>query len=325
MRVVPVQFGSSVITGDGEGRGTDPQHKQLLAHLIYFIENKYLGIHQSHSEVLSDLSSAVLKKKEEKNNSIVTNNQKQQSSSTHVTKAYELFLKRNTPLQVAIELNIKQSEVTKYYREYWKLRGLDKLNIIHKETNGKIWPVWKLYQRLVKEKGMTIDQIVNAIDIAIHKLPYMESLYKQLKDEVDKMQLTRQCLVNDIAAREYKISILDKTAFSLEQDCKRKELAIQQLTIQKDRIEKWITNVLKGEGYSKLKQIVKENVKAVLSDNKVLISTALAALMQTLKDNPEMANLIYNISATNNGERHEDKDKITLSNNLNPIRIGYYI
>jgi hypothetical protein len=73
MRVVPVQFGSSVITGDGEGRGTDPQHKQLLAHLIYFIENKYLGIHQSHSELLSDLSSAV-----------------------HVTKAYELFLKRNT-------------------------------------------------------------------------------------------------------------------------------------------------------------------------------------------------------------------------------------
>ena len=170
---------------------------------------------------------------------------------------------------------------------------------------------------------MTIDQIVNAIDIAIHKLPYMESLYKQLKDEVDKMQLTRQCLVNDIAAREYKISILDITAFSLEQDCKRKELAIQQLTIQKDRIEKWIKNVLKGEGYSKLKQIVKENVKAVLSDNKILISTALAALMQTLKDNPEMANLIYNISATNNGERHEDKDKITLSNTLNPIRIGY--
>jgi hypothetical protein len=59
MRVVPVQFGSSVITGDGEGRGTGPQHKQLLAHLIYFIENKYLGIHQSHSELLSDLSSAV--------------------------------------------------------------------------------------------------------------------------------------------------------------------------------------------------------------------------------------------------------------------------
>ncbi|MDQ3970683.1 MAG: hypothetical protein M3227_03240 [Thermoproteota archaeon] len=31
-------------------------------------------------------------------------------------KVYELFFKRYTPLQVAIELNIRQSEATKYYR-----------------------------------------------------------------------------------------------------------------------------------------------------------------------------------------------------------------
>ena len=36
---------------------------------------------------------------------------------------------------------------------------------------------------------MTIDQVVNVVDIAIHKLPYMESLYEQLKEQVDNMQL----------------------------------------------------------------------------------------------------------------------------------------
>jgi hypothetical protein len=41
------------------------------------------------------------------------------------------------------------------------------------------------------------------------------------------------------------------------------------ITAQKDRIEKWITNVLDGDSYSKIKKIVKENVKAVLSDNKI--------------------------------------------------------
>jgi hypothetical protein len=92
---------------------------------------------------------------------------------------------------------------------------------------------------------------VNAVDIDIHKLPYMEELYGQVKNEVDNMQHTRQYLSNNIQAMKNKISILDATAFSCEQDCKRKELAIQQLTIQKDRIEKWITNVLKGEGLSK--------------------------------------------------------------------------
>jgi hypothetical protein len=69
---------------------------------------------------------------------------------------------------------------------------------------------------------MSIAQVVNVVEIAIHKLPHMESLYKQLKDEVDKLQYLRQGLLNDIEALKYKISILDKTAFSIEQDCKRK-------------------------------------------------------------------------------------------------------
>jgi hypothetical protein len=55
-------------------------------------------------------------------------------------------------------------------------------------------------------------------------------------------------------------------------------------------------NILNGEGDSKIKQIVEENVKAVLSDNKMLISTAFAAMIQTLKADPQMINLIQNIT-----------------------------
>src|SRR5215213_46336 len=68
------------------------------------------------------------------------------------SKAYELFSQGKTPLQVAIALNIRQSEATKYYREYWKLRGLDKLNTLYIKTNGKLWSLWKLYQQLVKKR-----------------------------------------------------------------------------------------------------------------------------------------------------------------------------
>ncbi|HZA64772.1 MAG TPA: hypothetical protein VE573_17985, partial [Nitrososphaeraceae archaeon] len=106
-----------------------------------------------------------------------------------------------------------------------------KLNTIYKETDGKIWPFWKLY-RLMKEKDMSRKQVVNAVDTAIHKLPYMENLYEQAKDQVEKMQCTLQRLANDIWALEYKISILDKTAFSCEQDCKIKEQQIQELAAQ---------------------------------------------------------------------------------------------
>ena len=71
------------------------------------------------------------------------------------------------------------------------------------------------------------------------------------------MQLTIQRLENDIEARKSKISFLDKIAFSSEENCKRTEQRVQELIAQKNRLEKLIGNILNGEGYSKLKEIVK--------------------------------------------------------------------
>jgi hypothetical protein len=139
------------------------------------------------------------------------------------SKAYKLFSEKKSTVEVAIALNLREPEVTKLYKEYCKLNRRDILNLIDKETNGKLGIFLKLYKQLIKEKGMTIEQVGNIVEIAIYKLPHMESLYKQLKDEVDKLQYIRQGLLNDIAALKYKILILDKTAFSIEQDSKRKE------------------------------------------------------------------------------------------------------
>jgi hypothetical protein len=82
------------------------------------------------------------------------------------------------------------------YREYWRLWGLYKFNLIYKETNGNIWPLLKLYKELIKKRGMRKEEVINAADIAFHKLLHMESLYRQAKDQVNKMQLTRQHLLD---------------------------------------------------------------------------------------------------------------------------------
>jgi len=63
-----------------------------------------------------------------------------------------------------------------------------------------------------------------------------------------------------------------------------------------------IANILNGEGYSMIKQIVKESVKAILSDNKILISTAFAAIILTLKTDPEMVKIIQNMRSANDGK-----------------------
>ncbi len=158
---------------------------------------------------------------------------------------------------------------------------------------------------------MSIEQVVNAVDTAIHKLPYMENLYKQAKDEAENMQRTIQGLANEIEERKNKISFLDRIAFSCEQDCKRKEQEIQELTAQKDRLEKLIANILNGEGYSKLNQIAKENVKVVLLENKKLISISFVALIQTIKADPQMVKLIQDIPSTNAGMHDDNSNNIT--------------
>ena len=107
-----------------------------------------------------------------------------------------------------------------------------------------------------------------------------------------------------------KISILDATAFFSEQESRRKKQQLQEIIDRKDRIEKLIANIQSNnnEGYSKLKHIVKENVKAILAENKQVISVSFAALIQTLKADPEMVNLIYNMSATPRDSRHDNNN-----------------
>jgi predicted nucleic acid-binding Zn-ribbon protein len=252
----------------------------------------------------NDIHTILKKIEDEKNNSAVTNNHKQRQDLS--SKAYKLFSEKKSLVEVAIILNIREPELTKLHKEYCKLTGRDILNLIHKETNGNTWPIWKLYQQQVKKKGMNIEQIVNVVEIAIHKLPYMEGLYRQAKDEAEKMQYTVQRLANDIEARKHKISTLDKTAFSCEQERKRTEQRVQELTDKKYRLEKLIANILNGEGYSKLNQIVKENVKAVLTNNKQLIPISFVALIQIIKADPQMVKLIQNMPSVNDSEQYKD-------------------
>jgi hypothetical protein len=223
---------------------TEERKKRVID--LYFNQHKtYAEIAQIEKMSPRDIH-AIIKEEEARQQKDKHQQQQEDLSS----KAYKLFSKSKPTLEVATILKLREPEVSKLHKEYWKLRGLDKLNSIFKETNGKIWPFFKLYKELIKKKHMSIDQVVNAVEIAIHKLPYMEGLYGQIKDEVNKLQYTRQILVNDIEARKHKISILDRIALASEQDCKRKYQEIQELTAQKDRIEKSIANILSnGEGY----------------------------------------------------------------------------
>ena len=84
---------------------------------------------------------------EEGNNEGTGNRQTQKKISTS-TQAYRLFSEGKTPLEVTIELNIKQPEATKYCREYWKLSQMHTLHTVYEEIGDDIIHLLKVYRKI---------------------------------------------------------------------------------------------------------------------------------------------------------------------------------
>jgi hypothetical protein len=175
------------------------ERKKRVIDLYYNQEKTTREIAKIERMSIRDIS-PTLKEEESKRQRHKDQQQQEEISS----KAYKLFSKGKRPIDVAIELNLREPEVTKLYREYCKLKQLNILILIYNETNGNLRPFLKLYKQLIKEKGMSIEQVVNAVDICANRLPHMESLYIQARDETQKMQYTMQHFSNEIAASKTK-------------------------------------------------------------------------------------------------------------------------
>jgi transposase len=93
------------------------------------------------------------------NNTDTQKNQEQHLSLSN--QAYKLFSEGKTPLEVSIALILRESEATKFCREYWKLKQLHNLSMVYEEIKDDIASFLKLY-KLGKAKGMGVQQIVGS-------------------------------------------------------------------------------------------------------------------------------------------------------------------
>jgi predicted transcriptional regulator len=108
------------------------------------------------------------------------------------SQAYKLFSEGKTPLEVAIALNLRESEATKLYKEYWKLKQLHNLSTVYEELRGDIDPFLRLY-KLAKRKGMSVKQVVDALTIANNDLPVLEQRFKRLGNDISTLQ-SQKCI-----------------------------------------------------------------------------------------------------------------------------------
>ena len=95
--------------------------------------------------ILNRIEEKTEAKVQQDNNTDADKDQQQHLSLS--TQAYKLFCEDKTPLEAAIELNLKELEATEFYKEYWKLKQLHNLNMVYEEIDDEgIGDFLKLYK-----------------------------------------------------------------------------------------------------------------------------------------------------------------------------------
>jgi transposase len=136
---------------------------------------------------LRDIS-IILRKKQVSHGIVITkdngngNNNNNKPLNEKYTQAYKLFSEGKKPFEVAIELGIRETQVNKFFREFWKLKNLNQLYEIYPQIRCYLPSFLKLH-RVLKRKGLTADNIewfANAIETGVIKLPELQSQRQSL-------------------------------------------------------------------------------------------------------------------------------------------------
>jgi hypothetical protein len=203
------------------------------------------------------------------------------------TQAYTLFSKGKTPIEVAVILNLGEADVTRYYKEYWRLRQLHGLYLAYEETEGEIEPFLRLYS-LSKSEGMSTEHIVNVLKRANGELPALENQYNTLRNEVNNLELRN--VNSNIALRNLENQIITSTQIldSYNNTFEQERKKIDSLYNEKMRLKKIVRRFKRNnEEYLKIKKTVEQEVTRVLLDGKGLLNLAIYSLMESMRKDPD--------------------------------------
>jgi dimeric dUTPase (all-alpha-NTP-PPase superfamily) len=162
-------------------------------------------------------------KGQQDNNTDAENNQEEQQQLSLSTQAYKLFSEGKTPLEVSIALNLRESEATKFCREYWRLKQLYNLNMVYEEIKDGIASFLKLYN-LAKAKGIGVQQVVDILAIANNDLPAIEERFKRLRNDVSMLQSQKHTCKRNLYQLNNQIATTSRLLNSFRISCKRKRI-----------------------------------------------------------------------------------------------------
>lgn len=204
------------------------------------------------------------------------------------SQAYRMFSEGKSPMEVAIALNMRESEVTQLYKESWTLKQIYDLNSIYLETRGDLASFVRLY-KLSKESGLNAEHVVSILRLVDdNNLLRLEEKYHNLKLEVESLEEMTKSSIRTLQDYDMQIDTLGKSFDNYCQLCQEQEIKLNDLQRKSLKAEALVRQFEDNDkGYHKIRNVVEEKVYDILSNNAILLKLAVASVIQSMRNNPE--------------------------------------
>jgi DNA repair exonuclease SbcCD ATPase subunit len=216
--------------------------------------------------------------------------EKEANSPSVDTQVFTLLEQGKSPVEVAIDMNLRSEEVTRLCSEWWKLKGLHELSQVYEETKNDISEFVGVY-KFTKKEGYTPRQVVDAAN-HLHDLPLLTSRLEQMNKEVQQLKVQRESDLGELHNIRNSLTAANQDLESIKIDiCNGKE-EIEQLNHKKRHLERLVARTQTSAVYEKLRGIAEASARRLLQDNMMIMKAALGAVIQALKNDPDFQAMI---------------------------------
>ena len=208
------------------------------------------------------------------------------ASSSTVTQSLYLFSQKKTPLEVAINLNLIVEEVERNYENYWRLKGLHELYNAYEKDIKNDFPLFLEIYKIIKEEW--IDE--KGLRIILQNAAQLKFLGElvHLKNNNLK-ELTNQINVVYSELDESQNKLLESKNYQKQYQDKIDRLTrtIKMRNNELKIIKNSIDDLKNDKDYSKIIEIIQENVISILNSKEDLIIAALTSVLYVWRNNPD--------------------------------------
>jgi hypothetical protein len=212
------------------------EKEKLVIDLYYNQRKNVRQIAQEARISFRDIAD-ILKKKEEAaavNGGNVDGNGNNKNNfyfNEKTTQAYKLFSEGRKPIEVTIELNLREGLVNKFFREFWKLKNLNGLYEIYPQIEYCLSSFLKLHKAL-KKKGLNPNNVkwfADAIETGAIKIPEIQKQYAKIKDELEAIDYKKTMAKYQLDDMNNQITYLNREIYNKRNETAYLKIGVQEL------------------------------------------------------------------------------------------------